>query len=70
MSRSYAENAMKNSDKLFKKVEHKRARRALNACDLTEDEPPAEKTVGNPWSAPKDGKRWIDPERFPKIFRK
>jgi hypothetical protein len=75
MSRSYrktpiAGNAKKNSDKPFKKAEHKRARRALNAADLTEKEPPAEKAFGNPWSAPKDGKRWTDPNDWPKIWRK
>lgn len=75
MARSYRKtpiggNAKKNSDKHYKKAEHKRARRATNALDLSDDEPPAEKSFGNPWGAPKDGKRWYDPKRFPKIMRK
>ena len=75
MSRSYrktpiAGNAMKNSDKPFKKAEHKRARRAVNKCDLAEEEPPAVKAFGNPWGAPKDGKRWTDPKVWPRIWRK
>jgi hypothetical protein len=60
----------KNSDKLFKKAAHKRARRALNARDLTSEEAPAAKAYGNPWGAPKDGKQWIDTGRFPEIMRK
>lgn len=75
MSRSYrktpiAGNTMQTSDKAFKKAEHKRARRALKASDLIEEEPPAEKAFGNPWSAPKDGKRWIYPRDWPQIWRK
>ena len=75
MSRSYRKTPIcgmttKDSDKPFKKAAHKQARRALNACDLTRDEPPAKKAHGNPWGAPKDGKQWIDPDRFPEIMRK
>ena len=75
MSRSYRKtpisgNTMQTSDKPFKKAEHKRARRALNARDLTEDEPPPQKSFGNPWGAPKDGKRWIDPKDWSWIWRK
>jgi hypothetical protein len=58
------------SDKVFKKAEHKRARRAVNVCDLTMDDAPAGKEFGNPWGAPKDGKQWIDARRFPEIMRK
>lgn len=58
------------SDKAFKKAGHKRARRALDACDLEFDDAPADKLFGNPWGAPKDGKQWIDPARFPEIMRK
>jgi hypothetical protein len=60
----------KDSDKPFKKAEHKRARRALNARDLTLDDPPGAKAFGTPGSAPKDGKQWIDSGRFPEIMRK
>lgn len=58
------------SDKAFKKAEHKRARRALSACDLEIDDAPADKLFGDPWGAPKDGKQWIDQARFPDIMRK
>ncbi|WP_299193599.1 hypothetical protein [uncultured Litoreibacter sp.] len=61
---------MNDSDKLFKKASHKRARRAVNSLDLHLDDPPAEKAFGNPWGAPKDGKQWIDSKRFPEIMRK
>lgn len=47
-----------------------RARRAANARDLTLDDAPVGKDVGNPWGAPKDGKQWIDARRFPEIMRK
>ncbi len=75
MSRSYRKTPITGmttaeSDKRFKKAEHKRERRALNAVDLTKEEPPAEKAFGNPWSAPKDGKRWTDPNDWPRIWRK
>jgi len=60
----------KDSDKPFKKAAHRQARRALNARDLTLDDPPAAKAFGNPWGAPKDGKQWIDPGRFPEIMKK
>ena len=75
MSRSYRKTPIcgmttKASDKPFKKAEHKRARRALNACDLSIDDPPAVKAFGNPWGAPKDGKQWIDPTAWPQIMRK
>ncbi len=75
MARSYRRTpitgiANKNSDKQFKTAEHKRARRAAKALDLNDEEPPAEKLFGNPWSAPKDGKRWFDAKRLPKLMRK
>ncbi|WP_037276318.1 hypothetical protein [Roseovarius mucosus] len=58
------------SDKAFKKAEHKRARRAVNAHDLTLDDALVSKEFGAPWGAPKDGKQWIDARRFPEIMRK
>ncbi|WP_371171141.1 hypothetical protein [Aliiroseovarius sp. 2305UL8-7] len=75
MSRSYRKTSICGmttaaSDKAFKKAEHKRARRAVNACDLEIDDVPADKQFGNPWGAPKDGKQWIDPKRCPAIMRK
>lgn len=50
MSRSYRKTPICGmttaaSDKAFKKAEHKRARRAVSACD----QPPAGKSFGNPW---------------------
>lgn len=58
MSRSYRKTPIcgmttKDSDKPFKKAEHKRARRALNVRDLSSEEPPAAKAFGNPWGHPK-----------------
>ncbi|MEP5758267.1 MAG: hypothetical protein ABJ327_02945 [Litoreibacter sp.] len=75
MSRSYRKTPIrgmttKSSDKVFKTAEHKRARRAVNACDLSADDPPPKKAFGNPWVSPKDGKRWFDLERYPKAMRK
>ncbi|BBU58440.1 hypothetical protein KU6B_47050 [Mameliella alba] len=76
MSRSYRKTPICGmttaaSDKVFKKTEHKRARRAMNARDLTlDDDAPVSKEFGNPWGAPKDGKQWIDARRFPEIMRK
>ncbi len=75
MSRSYRKTpicgmTMKDSDKPFKKAAHKRARRALNARDLTTEEPPADKAFGNPWGAPKDGKHWFNRKVWPEIMRK
>lgn len=75
MSRSYRKTPIcgmttKASDRPFKKAEHKRERRAVNARDLTLDEPPAGKEFGNPWGAPKDGKQWINAKIWPQIMRK
>ena len=44
------------SDKLFKKVEDKCVRRAVNILDLSTDEPSANKEFGDPWRTAKDGK--------------
>ena len=75
MSRSYRKTPIGgitscSSDKLFKTAEHKRARRATRATDLSAEEPPAEKQFGNPWSAPKDDKRWFDAKRLTRDMRK
>jgi hypothetical protein len=58
------------SDKAFKTAAHKRARRAVKACDLTQDDAPSHKAFGNQWAAPKDGKQWVDAKRFPEVMRK
>jgi hypothetical protein len=46
------------TDKPYKLIEHRRERRQVNAALRHADEPPA-KVYGNPWSAPKDGKRYF-----------
>jgi hypothetical protein len=75
MSRSYRKTPITGmttveSDKGFKKAEHRRERRKLKATDLTEETPPDPKTYGNSWASEKDGKQWIDPAKFPKLMRK
>lgn len=57
------------SDEAFKVAEHRRARRALHAVDLAEEEPPA-RAFGNPWAPDKDGKARFDPHAFPGLMRK
>lgn len=60
-----------NSDKPFKLVEHRRERRAVRIALWIGEEPlPHPKKYGNPWSAPKDGKRWFNPAKWPKGMRK
>lgn len=75
MSRSYRKTPITGmttaeSDKRFKKAEHKRERRKLKATDLTDETPPDPRTYGNAWASEKDGKQWIDPETDPKLMRK
>ena len=75
MSRSHRKTSIASittavSDKAFKQVEHRRARRAVKAIDLTEAEPPAAKDFGDPWSGEKDGKARFDPARHPDLMRK
>lgn len=60
----------KASDKAFKQIEHRRARRAVNALDLVESEPPGAKAFGDPWNGQKDGKVRFDAERHPDLMRK
>lgn len=43
------------SDKPFKRIEHRRERRAVRARILEEELPPP-KAFGNPWKSDKDGK--------------
>ena len=59
-----------SSDKPFKKIEHRRARRAIRVLDLTVDEPTPEKAFGNPWYSEKDSKLRFDPDDHPKGIRK
>ena len=58
------------SDKLYKRQEHRRERRAVAQALSTGDDPPGPKTFGDPWNSDKDGKQWFDPERHPKYLRK
>lgn len=51
------------SDKLFKRVEHRRERRAVrHVLDVTVDDVgiPGRKLFGDPWNSQKDGKLRID----------
>jgi hypothetical protein len=60
---------VKQSDKPFKVVEHRRERRAVNIALRADIAPPHPKTYGNPWASCKDGKQyWIDHD--PKWMRK
>jgi hypothetical protein len=58
------------SDKAFKQMEHRRARRAVKALDLTESDPPEPKAFGDPWNSQKDGKIYFDADRHPDLMRK
>ena len=58
------------SDKAFKQSEHRRARRAVKALDLTESDPPGEKAFGDPWSSCKDGKSRFDRRTHHELLRK
>jgi len=61
--------AIADSDKPFKRIEHRRERRAVHAALMHDEEPPHPKTYGNPWASCKDGKTyWIDHD--PKWMRK
>ncbi|MBK5945223.1 hypothetical protein CCR83_01865 [Rhodobacter veldkampii DSM 11550] len=58
------------SDKAFKAIEHRRARRALNQIDQTANDAPHEKQFGDSWRADKDGKHPFDPRECPELMRK
>lgn len=58
------------SDKVFKQIEHRRARRAVKALDLAETDPSGDKVLGDPWKSQKDGKAWFDADRHPELLRK
>lgn len=75
MSRSHRKTSVAGittaaSDKEYKKLEHRRARRAVKATDLTENEPPEEKFFGDTWKSCKDGKAYFDAEKHPEMMRK
>lgn len=61
----YSPNTCAPSDKPWKVIEHRRERATVKAMlHKGETEMPHPKLFGNPWLAPKDGKRRIDPDRF------
>ena len=60
--------AVADSDKPFKKAEHRRERRAVSVALRIGEEPPAV-IYGQPWRAPKDGKQWW-PDHDAKWMRK
>ena len=47
------------SDKAFKKREHRRERSAVRDARATGSEPPTPKAFGDPWVGDKDGKRYV-----------
>ena len=48
-----------DSDKAFKKREHRRERSAVRDALATGTEPPHPKEFGDPWGGDKDGKRYV-----------
>ena len=75
MSRSYRHTpitgiTVAESDKLFKVLEHRRERRAVNVALTTNGDLPSPKAFGNPWASEKDGKAFFDAARHPKLMRK
>jgi len=76
MGKSYKKNPFcgmtcAESEKAFKRVENRRARRVVKVLLKNDDERlPGEKAFGNPWKGPKDGKQRIDLRKFPKGMRK
>lgn len=65
-----------DSDKEFKRQEHKRERLAVRrALHNGEDDMPHPKSFGNPWDAPKDGKWYFansawDNTHYQQLMRK
>jgi hypothetical protein len=58
-----------DSDKPFKRMEHRRERRAVKVALAASEDAPHPKLFGNPWASCKDGKGYMpDPE--PKDLRK
>lgn len=59
-----------DSDKSFKRAEHRRERRVLRQTDLSETDPAPTKLFGNPWNSEKDGKQHFAQAHYPKLMRK
>lgn len=63
--------AICDSEKEYKKQEHKRSRRCIKQLlKIGTEELPHKKEYGNPWNGPKDGKVRFDPSRFSKQMKK
>jgi len=58
-----------DSDKPFKRVEHRRERRAVKVALAASEDPPHPKVFGNPWDSCKDGKYHMS-DPGPKDMRK
>ncbi|MCV0369524.1 hypothetical protein [Filomicrobium sp.] len=58
-----------DSDKTFKVIEHRRARRAVKVALEAGAEVPPTRSFGDPWNGSKDGKRWFG-DRWPEGYRK
>jgi len=53
--------AIADSDKPYKRMEHRRERRAAVAAIRSGDDPPHPKSFGDPYHSSKDGKTyWVD----------
>lgn len=52
-----------DSDKAFKKREHRRERSAVRDALATGSEPPHPKGFGDPWDGDKDGKRYVNDDQ-------
>jgi hypothetical protein len=74
MSRSYRRIPItgittSESDKWFKRSEHRRERRAVRGALDTGMDIPHRKGFGNPWNGSKDGKQWLGDD-YPALMRK
>ena len=52
-----------DSDKTFKKREHRRERSAVRDALAVGSEPPHPKGFGDPWDGDKDGKKYVTDDR-------
>lgn len=59
-----------DSDKHYKRTEHRRERVAVRVALITGALLPHPKRYGNPWNAPKDGKHWLSATADAKWMRK
>ena len=64
-------NTYAASDKMGKKICHKKFRQAERQAIHHEEDPPVDpREVDSCWSWPKDGKQYFDEEKHPKEMRK